>query len=323
MPHAIRVHQFGGPEVLKWEEVEVRDPRPNEVKLRHTAVGLNFVEVMQRLGRFPFRLPFVPGNEGAGVVEAVGSEVSEFKKGDRVAYAPVPGAYSEVRVIAAERLVRIPDGISDKQAAAMMLQGMTAQYLLRQIYSVGPSDVVLVQAAAGGVGLFLCQWAASLGATVLGTVSTAEKAALAKANGCHHPILYTRDDVVSEVKRITEGAMATVAYDAVGGETFAGSIDSLRRRGHVVTYGNSAGAIPPLDVASLGNKGSLTLTRGTLATFTETREGLLECANDLFSVVKSGAVKVLINQEFSLRETTAAHRAIESRKTTGSTILIP
>ena len=243
MPHAIRVHEYGGPEVLKWEEVEVRDPRPNEVKLRHTAVGLNFVEVMQRRGRFPFRLPFVPGNEGAGVIEAVGSDVTEFRKGDRVAYAPVPGAYSEVRTIAAERLVRIPDDISDKQAAAMMLQGMTAQYLLRQIYLVRKSDVVLVQAAAGGVGLFLCQWAASLGATVLGTVSTEEKAALAKANGCHHPILYTRADVPAEVKRITHGAMATVAYDAVGGDVFAGSIDSLRSRGHVVTYGNSAGEI--------------------------------------------------------------------------------
>jgi NADPH:quinone reductase len=322
MPHAIRVHEYGGPEVLKWEEVEVRDPRPNEVKLRHTAVGLNFVEVMQRRGRFPFRLPFIPGNEGAGIVEAVGSEVAEFKKGDRVAYAPVPGAYSELRVIPAERLVRIPEGISDRQAAAMMLAGMTAQYLARQIYKVGKGDVVLVQAAAGGVGLFLCQWAAALGATVLGTVSTEEKAALAKANGCHHPILYTKVDVPSEVKRITHGAMVNVAYDAVGAETFAGSINSLRRLGHVVSYGNSAGAIPPLDVASLGN-GSLTLTRATLATYTETREGLLECADDLFDVVKSGAVKVLINQEYPLRETAAAHRALEGRQTTGSTVLIP
>jgi len=322
MPHAIRVHAYGGPEVLKWEEVEVRDPRPNEVKLRHTAVGLNFVEVMQRRGRFPFRLPFIPGNEGAGVVEAVGSEVTEFRKGDRVAYAPVPGAYSELRVIPAERLVRIPETISDKQAAAMMLAGMTAQYLARQIYKVGKGDVVLVQAAAGGVGLFLCQWAAALGATVLGTVSTEEKAALAKANGCHHPILYTKADVPAEVKRITHGAMVNVAYDAVGAETFAGSIASLRRLGHVVSYGNSAGAIPPLDVASLGN-GSLTLTRATLATYTETREGLLECANDLFDVVTSGAVKVRINQEYPLRETAAAHRALEGRQTTGSTVLIP
>jgi NADPH2:quinone reductase len=323
MTHAIRIHAYGGPEVLQWEEVQVRDPRPNEVRLRHTAVGLNFVEVVQRTGRFPFRLPFIPGNEGAGVVEQVGAEVTEFKPGDRVAYAPVPGSYSEARVIAAERLVRIPDGIDDRQAAAMMLQGMTAQYLLRQICKVGPSDVVLVQAAAGGVGLFLCQWAASLGATVLGTVSTEEKAALAHAHGCHHPILYTRLDVAKEVQRITHGAMATVAYDAVGGDTFAGSIDSLRPRGHVVSYGNSAGPVPPLDIATLGNKGSLTLTRGTLATFTETREGLLECARDLFDVVRSGAVKILINQEFPLRNAADAHRAMEGRKTTGSTLLMP
>lgn len=323
MPHAIRVHEFGGPDVLKWEAIDVRDPRPNEVKLRHTVIGLNFVEVMQRRGRFPFRLPFVPGNEGAGIVEAVGSDVTEFKTGDRVAYAPVPGAYSEVRVIAADRLVRIPDDISDKQAAAMMLQGMTAQYLLRQIHPVTKSDVVLVQAAAGGMGLFLCQWAAALGATVLGTVSTEEKAALAKANGCHHPILYTKSDVASEVKKITHGAMATVVFDAVGGDAFAGSINSLRRRGHVVSYGNAAGPVPPLDIAPLGDKGSLTLTRGTLATFTETREGILECANDLFDFVRKGAIKVRINQEFPLRETAAAHRALEGRETTGSTVLIP
>lgn len=322
MTHAIRIHQYGGPEVLQWEEVEVRDPRPNEVKIRHTAVGLNFVEVVQRTGRFPFRLPFIPGNEGAGIVEAVGQDVTDFRKGDRVAYAPVPGSYSEVRVIAAERLVKLPDGISDEVAAAMMLQGMTAQYLLRQIVSVGPKDVILVQAAAGGVGLFLCQWAASLGATVLGTVSTEEKAELARKNGCHHPILYTRDDVPKEVKRITDGAMVTVAYDAVGAETFAGSVDSLRTRGHVISYGNSAGPIPPFDVASLG-RGSFTLTRGTLATFTETRAGLLQCAHDLFEVVQSGKVKVNINQRFPLRDAAGAHRALEGRKTTGSSLLIP
>lgn len=323
MTHAIRIHKFGGPEVLQWEEVQVRDPRPNEVRLRHTAIGLNFVEVVQRTGRFPFRLPFVPGNEGAGVVEAIGDEVTELRPGDRVAYAPVPGSYSEVRVIPAERLVRIPDGIDDRQAAAMMLQGMTAQYLLRRIYKVGPSDVVLVQAAAGGVGLFLCQWAAALGATVLGTVSTEAKAALARANGCHYPILYTRADVPAEVRRITGGAMVNVAYDAVGGETFAGSIDSLRPLGHVVSYGNSAGPVPPLDIATLGNKGSLTLTRGTLATYTETRQGLLECARDLFDIVESGKVKVHINQEFPLREAAEAHRALEGRRTTGSTLLMP
>src|SRR3974390_1951958 len=252
MTHAIRIHQYGGPEVLKWEEVQVRDVKPNEVRLRHTAVGLNYVEVVQRTGRFPFRLPFIPGNEAAGVVEAIGSEVTEFRVGERVAYAPIPGSYSEARVIAADRLVKIPDGITDEMAAAMMLQGMTAQYLLRQIYKVGPGDVVLVQAAAGGMGAFLCQWAAALGATVLGTVSTEDKAEFARANGCHYPILYTRTDVPAEVKKITHGAMATVVYDAVGGGAVAGSIESARVRGHIVSYGNAAGPIPPLDVARFG-----------------------------------------------------------------------
>jgi len=323
MTHAIRIHQYGGPEVLKWEEVQVRDVKPTEVRLRHTAVGLNYVEVVQRTGRFPFRLPFIPGNEAAGVVEAVGAEVSEFRVGDRVAYAPIPGSYSEARVIAADRLVKIPDGITDEMAAAMMLQGMTAQYLLRQIYKVGPGDVVLVQAAGGGMGAFLCQWAAALGATVLGTVSTEEKAEFARANGCHHPILYTRVDVPAEVKKITHGAMATVVYDAVGGDVLAGSIASARVRGHIVSYGNAAGPIPPLDVASFGARGTLTLTRGTLASYTETRAGILECANDLFDVVRSGKVKIQTRQRFALRDAADAHRALEGRKTIGSTVMLP
>jgi NADPH2:quinone reductase len=323
MTHAIRIHQYGGPEVLEWEEVQVRDVKPNEVRLRHTAVGLNYVEVVQRTGRFPFRLPFIPGNEAAGVVEAVGSEVSEFRVGDRVAYAPIPGSYCEARVIAADRLVKIPDGITDEMAAAMMLQGMTAQYLLRQIYKVGPGDVVLVQAAAGGMGVFLCQWAAALGATVLGTVSTEEKAVFARANGCHHPILYTRTDVPAEVKKITHGAMATVVYDAVGGDVFAGSIQSTRVRGHVVSYGSAAGPIPPLDLAEFGARGTLTVTRGTLASYTETRAGILECANDLFDVVKSGKVGIHIKQRFALRDAADAHRALEGRKTIGSTVMLP
>lgn len=323
MTHAIRIHAFGGPEVLRWEEVEVRAPRPGEVRLRHEAIGLNYVEVVQRTGAFPFRLPFIPGNEAAGVVEAVGDGVTEFSVGDRVAYAPVPGAYSEARVIPAERLVALPESINFETAAGMMLQGMTAQYLLRQIYKVAKGDVVLVHAAAGGMGLFLCQWANALGATVLGTVSTDEKAALAKANGCHHPILYTRDDVVAEVKRITDGAMANVVYDAVGKDTMQASIDSLRPRGHVVSYGNASGPVPPLDINQLGNKGSLTLTRGTLATFTATRAGLLECAADLFEVVQSGKVKVHINQRWPLKDAEAAHRALEGRATTGSSLLMP
>lgn len=323
MPHAIRIHQFGGPEVLRWEEVTVRPPRPHEVRLRHTAIGLNFVEVSQRRGNFPFRLPFIPGNEGAGIVEEVGAEVTGIKVGDRVAYAPVPGSYSEIRVIPAERLILIPDSIDDRTAAAMMLQGMTAQYLLRQIHRVGPQDVVLVHAAAGGMGLILCQWAKSLGALVLGTVSTDQKAALAREHGCDHPIIYGREDVVAEVRKITGGAMATVVFDAVGKDTFESSLDSLRRFGHLVSYGNASGPVPPFDIAILGNKGSLTLTRGTLATYTETRAGLEECARDLLEVVQSGAVRMKIAQTFPLRNAEEAHRALEGRRTVGSSLLMP
>jgi NADPH2:quinone reductase len=323
MTHAIRVHAFGGPEVLRWEQVDVRDPRPGEVRLRHAAIGLNYVEVVQRTGGFPFRLPFIPGNEGAGVVEALGEGVDDLKVGDRVAYAPVPGAYSEVRVIPAERLVKLPDSIDFETAAGMMLQGMTAQYLVRQLHKVGPADVVLVHAAAGGMGLFLCQWASSLGATVLGTVSSSEKAALAVANGCHHPINYVRDDVVAEVRKATRGAMATLVLDAVGKDTFQSSIDSLRPLGRVISYGNASGPVPPLDIAQLAAKGSLSVTRGTLATFTATRAGLLECARDLFDVVQSGKVKVHIKQRWPLREAEAAHRALEARQTVGTSLLMP
>lgn len=323
MTHAIRIHGYGGPEVLQWEPVLVRAPRDGEVRIRHLAIGLNFVEALQRTGSFPFRLPFIPGNEGVGIVEEVGENVTEVRPGDRVAYAPVPGSYSEVRIIASDRLVRLPKQIDDRTAAAIMLQGMTAQYLLRQICRIGPDDVVLVHAAAGGVGLFLCQWAAALGATVLGTVSTEQKAAIAYQNGCQHPILYTRADVVAEVKRLTGGAMATVVYDAVGRDTIRASIDSVRPRGHIVSYGNSSGPIPPLDVEILGRKGSLTLTRGTLATFTQTREDLLACAKDVFDIVLSGEVKVNVNQSFDLRDAADAHRALEARATTGSTVLVP
>jgi NADPH2:quinone reductase len=320
---AIRVHEFGGPEVLGWEEVSLREPRPGEVRLRHTAIGLNFVEINQRRGRFPFRLPFTPGNGAAGVVEAVGSDVSDFRPGDRVVYAPVPGSYSEARLIPAERLIPLPSELDDRTAAAAILQGMTAQYLLRQTHRVGPGDVVLVHAAAGGMGLILCQWAKMLGATVLGTVSTGAKAALARQHGCDYPILYSRDDVVREVRRITDGQMATVVYDAVGRDTIMASIDSLRPLGHLVSYGNASGPVPPLDIAMLGDKGSLSLTRATLATYTRTRAGLLDCANDVFDVLRSGAVRVTIGQTFPLREAEKAHRALEGRATTGSTLLLP
>lgn len=320
--HAIRVHAFGGPEALRWEAMDLREPRPGEVVLRHTAVGLNFVEVMQRTGAYPARPPFTPGNEGAGVVEVLGEGVTGLRVGDRVAYAPVMGSYSERRLIAAERLVRLPDGIDDRSAAGMMLGGMTAQYLCRQIHRVGAGEVVLVQAAAGGVGLLLSQWAASLGATVIGVVSTVEKARLAMDHGCAHAVLAT-EDVLAAVRTATGGAMADVAFDAVGRDSFAASMDSLRPRGHLVSYGQASGPVPPLDIAVLGRKGSLTLTRGTLADFTATRDDLVACAADLFAAVERGDVRVRVNQSFPLRDAALAHAALEARQTTGSTVLLP
>lgn len=323
MTRAIRIHEYGGPESLRWEKVDVQSLRPGEVRLRHTAIGLNYVEVLQRTGEIPVRLPFIPGNEGAGVVEEIGPEVEGVSVGDRVAYAPVSGSYCEERVISADRLVSLPGNIDDRTAAAMMLQGMTAQYLLRQIHRVAAGDVVLVHAAAGGVGLFLCQWAAALGAVVIGTASTDVKAEVAKANGCLHVINYSDQDVVAEVRRLTDGRMVDVVYDAVGKDTFERSLDSLRPRGHLVSYGNSSGPIPPFDLALLGQKGSISLTRGTLATFTRTREGLLGCAKDLFGIVGSGAVKVHLRQFFPLSNAAEAHRSLEARETIGSSILLP
>ena len=323
MTHAIRIHAFGDPEVLQWEEVSVGDPGPGEVRLRHRAIGINYVEVQQRRGRMPNPLPFIPGREGAGVVEALGQGVEDLAVGDRVAYAPVTGSYSEVRLIAADRLIKLPDQIDDRTAAAMMLQGMTAQYLLRQIHHVGPDDVVLVHAAAGGMGLFLCQWAAALGATVLGTVSSEAKAQLAHENGCRQPIIYAREDVPKEVDRITGGERATVVYDGVGRDTFMPSLDCLRRRGHIVSFGEASGPVPALDIGLLGRKGSLTVSRGTLLDFISTREELLATAGELFDVVVAGQVKVRINQTYPLREAAAAHRDLEGRRTTGSTILLP
>lgn len=323
MTHAIRIHAFGDPDVLQWEEVSVGDPRPGEVRLRHRAIGLNYVEVQQRRGRMPIPLPFIPGREGAGIVEALGEGVENLAIGDRVAYAPVTGSYSEVRLIAADRLIKLPDQIDDRTAAAMMLQGMTAQYLLRQIHRVGPDDVVLVHAAAGGMGLFLCQWAAALGATVLGAVSSEGKAQLAHENGCRYPIIYTGEDVPKEVDRITGGERATVVYDGVGRDTFMPSLDCLRRRGHIVSFGEASGPVPPLDIGVLGRKGSLTVSRGTLLDFISTREELLATAGELIDVVVTGRVKVRINQTYPLREAAAAHRDLEGRRTTGSTILLP
>jgi NADPH2:quinone reductase len=321
MPHAIRVHQSGGPEVLQWEEIEVGAPGPGQVKLKQTVVGLNFIDVYHRTGLYPLPLPFVPGMEATGIVDAVGAGVAHLKLGDRVAYASVIGAYAESRLIAADRVVKLPDSIEDRTAAAMMLQGMTARYLIRDIYKVGPGDTILIHAAAGGVGLIVCQWAAALGATVIGTVSSDEKAALAKANGCHHPLVYTREDFPARVLEITGGQKLPVVYDSVGKDTFMKSLDCLRPRGIMVLFGASSGPVPPMDLSLLAQKGSLLITRPTLATFVATPQLLAENSADLFDVVGSGKVKIYVNQTYPLKDAAMAHRDLEARKTTGSTVL--
>lgn len=321
MVHAIRVHQAGGPEVLQWEEVEVGEPGPGQVRLRQTAVGLNYIDVYHRAGLYPQALPFTPGTEAAGVVEAVGKGVSTLNAGDRVAYAGPLGSYAEARLIDADRLVRLPDYVSDELAAAMMLQGMTVRMLLRAVYEVRPGDTILVHAAAGGVGLILCQWATALGATVIGTVSTDEKADLARSHGCQYPIVYTRQDFVAEVERITDGAKLPVVYDSVGKDTFLKSLDCLRPRGLMVSYGNASGPPDPIAPGLLAQKGSLFLTRPTLFSYIATREELEQSAAELFDMVRSGKVKVEIGQRFALKDAAEAHRQLEARKTTGSTIL--
>jgi NADPH2:quinone reductase len=327
MPHAIRIHETGGPEVLRWEDVgtsQLSQLAPNEARVRHEAVGLNFIDVYFRTGRYPLPLPSGLGLEGAGVVEAVGSAVTEVKVGDRVAYAGgPPGAYAEVRNIPADRLVKLPDAIDFKTAAAMMLQGMTAQYLLRRTYRVKPGDKILIQAAAGGVGLIVCQWARALGATVIGTVSSDEKAALAKAHGCDHPIVYTREDFVARVKDITGGEGVPVVYDSVGADTFMKSLDCLRPLGMMVTFGQSAGPVAPVDTQELSKRGSLFLTRPTLFTYIAKRADLLQSAQELFDMVATGKVKIEVNQTYALKDAAQAHIDLESRKTTGSTILLP
>ena len=321
MTHAIRIHEAGAPETLKWEEVDVGDPGPGQVKIRQEAAGLNFIDVYHRTGLYPQELPFTPGVEGAGVVEAVGANVTNVKQGDRVAYAGPIGGYAEERLIDAERLVKLPDNISCEQAAGMMLQGMTAQMLLRSIYRVNDGDTILVHAAAGGVGLIMCQWAAALGATVIGTVSTEEKAELARANGCAHPILYTSQDFVAEVNRIMNGGKLPVVYDSVGRDTFMKSLDCLRPRGLMVSFGNASGPPDPMPPNVLAQKGSLYLTRPTLYNYIATRAELEQSAAELFDVVSSGKVKIEIKQRFTLKDAAEAHRQLEARKTTGSTIL--
>ena len=321
MPHAIRVHETGGPEALEWEEVEVGDPGPGQVKLRQEAAGLNFIDVYHRTGLYKQELPFTPGTEGAGVVEAIGGNVTNVKVGDRVAYAGPIGGYAEERLIAADRLIKLPDGISTEQAAAAMLQGMTVHMLLRSVHRVQPGETILIHAAAGGVGLIVCQWAKALGATVIGTVSTDEKAELARAHGCDHPIVYTREDFVAEVDRITGGRKLPVVYDSVGRDTFMKSLDCLAPRGLMVSFGNSSGAVEPLSPLVLSQKGSLFLTRPTLFNYIAARDELEQAAAELFDMIASGKVRIEVTQRFPLKHAAEAHRALEARKTSGSTVL--
>jgi len=324
MTHAIRVHAYGGPEVLKWEEEEVGAPGPGQVRLKQTAVGLNYIDVYGRTGYYPQpSLPFIPGMEGAGIVAAVGSGVTEVSVGDSVAYAGPIGAYAQERLIAADHVVKIPPGIDSKEAAAMMLQGMTAEYLLRRTYRVGPETTLLFHAAAGGVGLIACQWAHSLGATVIGTVGSAEKAKLALENGCTHVINYREEDFVARAKELTKGKGVDVAYDSIGKDTFPGSLDCLRPLGLWVSFGQASGPVPDFKITLLSQKGSLFATRPSLGNYTATRKDLVKSANDLFDVVKSGKVKIAVHQTYPLSEAARAHRELEARATTGSTLLIP
>jgi NADPH2:quinone reductase len=324
MTHAIRVHEHGGPEVLTWDEVEVGDPGPGEVRVRQTAVGLNYIDVYGRTGLYPpDELPFIPGMEGAGVVTAVGEGVRDLKVGRRVAYAGPIGAYAEERLVAADRVVRIPDGVSDETAAAIMLKGMTAQYLLRRTYEVGPDTTLLFHAAAGGVGMIACQWAASLGATVIGTVGSAGKALIARSHGCTYVINYREEDVVAKVQEYTKGAGVDVVYDSVGKDTFPTSLDCLKPLGMWVSFGQSSGPVPEFRINLLAQKGSLFATRPALGDYIATRKDLVATANDLFDVIAKGKVKIAINQTYPLVEAERAHRELEGRLTTGSTLLIP
>jgi NADPH2:quinone reductase len=324
MTHAVRIHQTGGPEALVYEEVALGDPGAGEVRLRQTAIGLNFIDTYHRSGLYPVaELPAVLGREAAGVIEAVGPGVTEFEPGDRVAYPLSAGAYATERLIKAEEIVRLPDSIEARRAAAMMLKGLTARYLLRRTYRVKPGDTILVHAAAGGVGSILCQWATWLGATVIGTVGTKEKAELAREHGCEHPIVYREGRFADEVKAITKGKGVPVVYDSVGRETFDESLDCLAPLGLMVSYGNASGPVEPLAIGKLAAKGSLFLTRPTLATYIARREDLVRAADDLFDVVAEGAVRVEVRQTYPLAETERAHRDLEARRTTGSTVLIP
>ena len=325
MSKVIKIYETGGPDVLRWESYEPGQPAAGEALVRHEAVGLNFIDVYHRTGTYPLpSLPAVIGMEGAGIVEAVGEGVSEVAAGDRVAYAGMPpGAYAEARLIPAHRLVTVPDAIPLQQAAAMMLQGMTARYLLRGCYAVKTGDTILIHAAAGGVGLIVCQWANHLGATVIGTVGSEAKAELARAHGCHHTILYNEEDFAERTREITDGKGVDVVYDSVGQATFLKSLDCLRPMGMMASFGQSSGLVTAFDPGLLAAKGSLFLTRPSLMTYTAERDALLAHARDLFEVVQSGAVKIEVQQTYPLSEAARAHQDLEARKTTGSTILIP
>lgn len=324
MAHAIRIHATGGPEVLSWDDVSVGAPGPGQVLLRQHAVGLNYIDVYHRSGLYKLAaLPAVIGMEGAGTVEAVGPEVSEFKPGDRVAYAGVLGAYAQERLIPADRLVRLPDAISFETAAGMMLQGMTVRYLLRETYPCTADTVMLFHAAAGGVGLIACQWARAIGATMIGTVGSDEKAALAKEAGCTHVINYRTEDYVARVKEITGGKGCDVVYDSVGKDTFPSSLDCLKPKGLWVSFGNASGPVPPFDMAILSAKGSLFATRPSVMTYTAERKDLVANAADLFDMVAKGAVKISVTRTYPLADAASAHRDLEARATTGSVVLIP
>ena len=323
--HAVRVHRTGGLEQLRYEEIDLGKPGPGEALVRHTAIGVNFTDIHFRTGRYPLpEFPHVIGMEAAGVVEAVGEGVSEFRAGDRVAYASEkPRAYTQATVMPIKRLVKLPDWLDDETAAAVILKGLTAQYLIRAAYRISEGETILIQAAAGGVGLIMCQWAHHLGARVIGTVSSREKAELAKANGCDHPIVYTEEDVVARVRELTSGAGLPVVYDGVRGSTFEMSLLCLKPRGMCVSYGTAGGLIPPFDLFRLNRMGSLYVTSAGLANYLQDRAELLERAEDLFGIIKSGAVRVAINQRYPLADVVRAHRDLEERRTTGSSLLLP
>ena len=324
MAHAIRIHKTGGPEVLTLDEVAVGDPGAGEARVRQTAIGVNYIDTYHRSGLYKLPLPAGIGSEAAGVVEAVGTGVDWVKPGDRVAYSGgAPGAYSTSRVMPAERLVKLPDAIDDRTAATLMLKGMTVQYLFRQTHKLNAGDTIVFHAAAGGVGLIACQWARALGVTMIGTVGSDEKAALAKENGCTHTIVYTRENFVERVKALTGGKGVPVVYDGVGKDTFPASLDCLSPRGMFISYGNASGPVPPFDILLLSQKGSLYVTRPTLVTYTNSRANIGAMAKELFDLVVSGKIKSSPRQTFALKDAAAAHRALESRATTGASVLLP